>query len=199
MNQSNRFRETQEQRELITRGLPAIHSGQGYRVGSEFWSLPQRFGDELSGISATQTQRGQQEPVTHIAQPHSIRMESGNVLPETCGSPSRTWDQSLYLQHRQHELRDVLKDLDFNHPEIDGLEVIGTGQPFTSVTVKRSPILEEEEREELREAEQKENHDPLSQFDDVMLDAVLVPALRFCGQPARWTGNSTSHKCQGNV
>uniref|UniRef100_A0A8L0DNR0 Uncharacterized protein n=1 Tax=Oncorhynchus mykiss TaxID=8022 RepID=A0A8L0DNR0_ONCMY len=27
-----------------------------------------------------------------------------------------------------------------------------------------------------------------------MLDAVLVPALRFCGQPARWTGNSTSHK-----
>ncbi|XP_052382079.1 LOW QUALITY PROTEIN: MYCBP-associated protein [Oncorhynchus keta] len=118
MNQSNRFRETQEQRELITRGLPAIHSGQGYRVGSEFWSLPQRFGDELSGISSTltQTQRGQQEPVTHIAQPHSIRMESGNVLPETCGSASRTWDQSLYLQHRRHELRDVLKDLDFNQP-----------------------------------------------------------------------------------
>ncbi|XP_031666920.1 MYCBP-associated protein [Oncorhynchus kisutch] len=141
MNQSNRFRETQEQRELITRGLPAIHSGQGYRVGSEFWSLPQRFGDELSGISATltQTQRGQQEPVTHIAQPHSIRMESGNVLPETCGSASRTWDQSLYLQHRRHELRDVLKDLDFNQPEIDGLEVIGSGQPFTSVTVKQSP------------------------------------------------------------
>ncbi|XP_064856733.1 MYCBP-associated protein [Oncorhynchus nerka] len=197
MNQSNRFRETQEQRELITRGLPAIHSGQGYRVGSEFWSLPQRFGDELSGISATltQTQRGQQEPVTHIAQPHSIRMESGNVLPETtCGSASRTWDQSLYLQHRRHELRDVLKDLDFNQPEIDGLEVIGSGQPFTSVTVKQSPLLEEEEREELREVEQKENHDPLSQFDDVMLDAVLVPALRFCGQPARWTGNSTSHK-----
>ncbi|XP_055771066.1 MYCBP-associated protein-like isoform X1 [Salvelinus fontinalis] len=196
MNQSNRFRETQEQRELITRGLPAIHSGQGYRVGSEFWSLPQRFGDELSGISATltQTQRGQQEPVTHIAQPHSIRMESGNVLPDTCGSASRTWDQSLYLQHRRHELRDVLKDLDFNQPEIDDLEVIGSGQPFTSVTVKRSPLLEEEEREELREAEQKENHDPLSQFDDVMLDAVLVPALRFCGQPARWTGTSTSHK-----
>ncbi|XP_029595451.1 MYCBP-associated protein-like isoform X2 [Salmo trutta] len=193
-HQQDLISKTQEQRELITRGLPAIHSGQGYRVGSEFWSLPQRFGDELSGISATLTQRGQQEPVTHIAQPLSIHMESGNVLPETCGSPSRTWDQSLYLQHRRHELRDVLKDLDFNQPDIDGLEVIGIGQPFTSVTVKRSPILDEEEREELREAEQKENHDPLSQFDDVMLDAVLVPALRFCGQPARWTGNSTSHK-----
>nr|XP_046187741.1 MYCBP-associated protein-like [Oncorhynchus gorbuscha] len=121
-------------------------------------------------------------------------MESGNVLPETCGSASRTWDQSLYLQHRRHELRDVLKDLDFNQPEIDGLEVIGSGQPFTSVTVKQSPLMEEEEREELREMEQNENHDPLSQFDYVMLDAVLVPALRFCGQPARWTGNSTSHK-----
>ena len=41
---------------------------------------------------------------------------------------------------------------------MDGLEVIGSGQPFTSVTVERSPLLEEEERgEELKETEQKEN------------------------------------------
>ena len=38
------------------------------------------------------------------------------------------------------------------------MEVIGTGQPFTSITVERSLLLEEEERgEELREEEEKEN------------------------------------------
>lgn len=36
--------------------------------------------------------------------------------------------------------------------------------------------------------------DPLAQGDDVMVEAVLVPALRFCGQPARWTGSPSSHK-----
>uniref|UniRef100_A0A6Q2XP40 MYCBP-associated protein n=1 Tax=Esox lucius TaxID=8010 RepID=A0A6Q2XP40_ESOLU len=196
MTQTSRFREIQEQREVVSRALPSRHPGQGYRVGSEFWSLPQRFGDELSGISATltRTQRGQWEPVTHIAQPQSVRKETGLVTPEKVCSASRTWNQSQYLQEQRHELRDVLKDLDFNQPEIDGLEVIGSAQPFTSVMVKRSPLLEEEEeREELKRAEQ-ENNDPLSQFDDVMLDMLLVPALRFCGEPARWTGNSTSHK-----
>ncbi|KAJ8001504.1 hypothetical protein DPEC_G00170170 [Dallia pectoralis] len=195
MTQTSRFREIQEQREFISRVLPTRHPGQGYRVGSEFWSLPQRFGDELSGISATltRTQRGEQEPVTHITQPHSIRKETGVVTPENVCLVGRTWDQSQYLQQQQHELRDVLKD--FNQPEMDGLEVIGSGQPFSSVTVKRGALLEEEEeeKEDIRDEEQ-ENNDPLSQFDDVMLDPKLVPLLRFCGQPAHWTGSAASHK-----
>lgn len=32
--------------------------------------------------------------------------------------------------------------------------------------------------------------DPLAQFDDVQSDALLIPALKFCNQLARWTGNS---------
>lgn len=48
-------------------------------MGSEFWSLPQRYGDEMSGITATltQTEQGRREPVTHVGQPNSIRQESG--------------------------------------------------------------------------------------------------------------------------
>ncbi|KAM6972495.1 MYCBP-associated protein [Aplochiton taeniatus] len=198
MNQSNRFRETQEQRELLSRALPTIHHGHGYRVGSEFWSLPQRFGDEVSGISATltQSQRGQQEPVTHIGQPSNIRRESGGGGPQSSVSFGRAWDQSLYLQHRQQELRDVLRELDFNQPDIDGLEVIGSGQPYTSVPVKPSPLVEEKEQQENEQfiEEEQENYDPLAQFDDVMKEPLLIPALRFCGQPARWTGNDSAHK-----
>ncbi|KAM4603298.1 MYCBP-associated protein [Polymixia lowei] len=199
MNQADRFRETQEQRELISQVLPAVHSGHGYRVGSEFWSLPQRFGDEMSGITATltQTQRRGREPVVHVGQPSSIRQESGNVCAETLRPATRAWDQSVYLQHQRQELSEVLKDVGFNQPEIDGLEVIGSGKPVTFVTVSRSPLLEEEEEKEEQRKMEQEKLDPLAQYDDVLLDALLIPALRFCGQPAHWSGSSTSY--QGEV
>ncbi|XP_036412955.1 LOW QUALITY PROTEIN: MYCBP-associated protein [Colossoma macropomum] len=199
MSQSNRFREIQEQREVISRGLPALESGHGCRVGSEFWSVPQHFGDELSGITATltQTERGNPQPITHIAQPHSTRLESGTLRYAQMNS---SWNHSQYLQRRQHELRDILREMDFNQPVMDALEVVGSNQPFTSLTVECSPLLEEEEQEEedeRMEGEHKENEDPLAFYDDVMLDVELVPALRFCGELARWTGSAISH--QGEV
>ncbi|TDH15924.1 hypothetical protein EPR50_G00014280 [Perca flavescens] len=197
MNQANRFRETQEQRELLNQVMPLIHSGYGYRVGSEFWSLPQRFGDEMSGITATltQTEQGRREPVTHVGQPGSILQESGITCSETLRPASQTWDQSAYLQHQCQELREVLRDVDIKKPDINALEVIGSGKPFTFVTVCRSPLLEKEEEE--TEEIKKENLDPLAQYDDVRSDALLIPALRFCGQLASWTGNSTTN--QGEV
>ncbi|TNN70954.1 MYCBP-associated protein [Liparis tanakae] len=81
MNQANHFRETQEKRELLNQVMPLIHSGYGYRVGSEFWSLPHHYGDEMSGITATltQTEQGRREPVTHVGQPSSVRQESVGV------------------------------------------------------------------------------------------------------------------------
>ncbi|XP_053471725.1 MYCBP-associated protein isoform X2 [Ictalurus furcatus] len=196
MNQANRFRETQEQRELIGRGLPALHYGHGARVGSEFWSVPQRFGDELSGITATltQTERGHAKPITHITQPQSTRLESGNVLSEH--SVSRPWSHSQYLKHRQNELRNVLSDLGFNQPDADGLEIVGSSQPFMSESVECYRKHEQNE-EERSEGSHKENEDPLALFDDVMLDVELLPALRISGELARWSGNTTSH--QGEV
>ncbi|KAF7689256.1 MYCBP-associated protein isoform X2 [Silurus meridionalis] len=194
MNQSNRFRETQEQRELISRGLPALYNGHGARVGSEFWSVPLRFGDELSGIMATLTQeeRGYVKPITHIKQPHSTRVESGNVLCER--SASKAWSHSQYLKHRQNELRNILKDLDFNQPEMDLLEIVGSYEPFTSESVN---FCRKQEQEDRSEGDHKENEDPLALFDDVMLEVELLPALRINGELARWNESSNSH--QGEI
>nr|XP_029137069.1 MYCBP-associated protein [Labrus bergylta] len=196
MNQANHFRDIQEQRELLNHVMPLVHSGFGYRVGSEFWSLPQRYGDEMSGFTATltQTEQGRREPVTHVGQPSSIRQESGLMCDETLRPASRTWEQSAYLQHQYQELGEVLKEMDIKKPDISGLEVIGSCKPFTHVTVCCSPSLEKEEEENKK---MKENLDPLAQYMDVHSDALLVPALRFCGQLACWTGNSI--KNQGEV
>ncbi|XP_027139333.1 MYCBP-associated protein [Larimichthys crocea] len=199
MNQANGFRQTQEQREFLNQVMPLIHSGYGYRVGSEFWSQPQRYGDEMSGIMATltQTEQGRREPVTHVGQPSSIRRESGLICTEILRPASRTWDQSAYLQHQCQELREVLQDMDIRNPDIDGLEVIGSSKPSTFVTVCRSPLLEKKEEEKEHKEMKKENIDPLAQCNDVQSDALLIPALRFCGQLASWTGNSTMN--QGEV
>ncbi|XP_029291558.1 MYCBP-associated protein isoform X2 [Cottoperca gobio] len=196
MNQANRFRETQEKREYLNQVMPLIHSGYGYRVGSEFWSLPQRYGDEMSGIAATltQTEQGRREPVTHIGLPRIIRQESGMICAETLRPASQTWDQSRYLQHQCHTLGELLQDMDVKKPEITGLEVIGSGKPFTFVTVCHGPLLEKEEEETEHKKMKKENLDPLAQYDDVRSDALHIPALRFCGQLASWTGNSPTNK-----
>ncbi|KAM7418873.1 hypothetical protein PAMA_016141 [Pampus argenteus] len=193
MNQANHFRDTQEQRAFLNQVMPLIHSGYGYHVGSEFWRLPQRYGDEMSGITATltQTEKGRWEPITHVGQPSSIRRES--VVHSTILHPtSQTWDQSVYLQHQCQELGEVLQDMDIKKPDISGLEVIGSGKPFTLVTVCHSPLLEREEEEKEHKEMKKETLDPLAQYDDVQSNALLIPALRFCGQLATWTGNSSN-------
>ncbi|XP_042071916.1 MYCBP-associated protein isoform X3 [Haplochromis burtoni] len=186
MNQANHYRETQEQREFLNRVMPLIHSGYGYRVGSEFWSLPQRYGDEMSGITATltQTEWGRQKTITQMGQPRRICQESGIICAETIWPASRTWSQSTYLQHQRQLIKEVLQDMDINKPDISELVVIGSGKPSYSLS------LENEEEE----MESKQNLDPLAQHEDVRLD---VPTLRFCGQVATWTGNSLSK--QGEI
>ncbi|KAF0037690.1 hypothetical protein F2P81_010564 [Scophthalmus maximus] len=174
--------------------LEAKGEMEGCHVGSEFWKLPQRYGDEMSGIAATltQTERGRREPVTHVGQPSSIRQESGINFAETLRTASKTWDQSAYLQNQYQQLGEVLRDMHIKKPviqDINGLEVIGSGKPFTLVTVCRSPLLEKEEEKEKEHQDKKENLDPLAQYDEAPSNVLLVPALRFCGQLAMWTGN----------
>uniref|UniRef100_A0A8D0F804 MYCBP associated protein n=1 Tax=Strix occidentalis caurina TaxID=311401 RepID=A0A8D0F804_STROC len=127
MSGSEDYRQIQEERDLIDWSLP------GYRRGSEFWSQPERIGDELTGLTMTLTQRerGCPEPVTRVGKPHTVRMETGLKPPKRI--PFRlTWDESLFLKQRRQELKSVLEELDFYKPDLDGLEVIGKGQPFTS-------------------------------------------------------------------
>ncbi|KTF90619.1 hypothetical protein cypCar_00009974 [Cyprinus carpio] len=189
MNRSSTFRRVQEQRDLISTALPALSAGHGHRVGSEFWSVPQHYGDEMSGITATltQTERGNRPTVTRVAQPLSTRLESGNV---GCEEVNGGWNQSSYLQQRLHELKDMLRD--FSPPEADGLEVVGSGLPVSS----RSPLPDEREDED---EEQKENQAPLELYEDVLMDVELRPALRVCGDLALWTGSTSSHQGQEGI
>uniref|UniRef100_A0A8C9GCQ9 MYCBP associated protein n=1 Tax=Pavo cristatus TaxID=9049 RepID=A0A8C9GCQ9_PAVCR len=76
MSISEDYRQIQEERDLIDRSLP------GYRAGSEFWSQPERIGDELTGLTVTLTrrERGCPEPVTHVGKPHTVQMETGKEV-----------------------------------------------------------------------------------------------------------------------
>ncbi|XP_008945622.1 PREDICTED: MYCBP-associated protein-like, partial [Merops nubicus] len=140
MNVSEDYRQIQEERDLIDRSLPALLPGKGYRRGSEFWSQPERVGDELTGLTVTLTrrERGCPEPVTRVGKPCTIRAETGLKPPKKIPF-HLTWDKSLFLKHRRQELRSVLEELEFYKPDLDGLEVIGKGQPFTSVSAESFP------------------------------------------------------------
>ncbi|KAF1517592.1 MYCBP-associated protein, partial [Eudyptes sclateri] len=184
MSISEDYRQIQEERDLIDRSLPALLPGKGYRRGSEFWSQPERIGDELTGLTMTLTQRerGYPEPVTHVGKPHAVRMETGLKPPKKIPF-HLTWDKSLFLKHRLQELKSVLEELDFYKPDLDGLEVIGKGQPFTSVSTEPFPRS--------TTSEESESLDSLRDYPDVVPEAVLGPSLDFCGQPARWISCTT--------
>ncbi|CAM5156019.1 unnamed protein product [Eretmochelys imbricata] len=193
MNLSEDYRRVQEERYLIDRSLPALHYGKGYHVGSEFWSQPECIGDELTGVvmTLTQRERGYPEPVTHVGKPQSVRMEMGSRSAKE--SPFRlTWDKSLFLKYRRQELKSILEELDFNHPDLDGLEVIGKGQPFTSVSALYFPLCQENKEGTTEERESLS--DPLEDYPDVVPEPVLGPSLQFCGEPARWINSTTSHR-----
>uniref|UniRef100_A0A8B9SM03 MYCBP associated protein n=1 Tax=Anas platyrhynchos TaxID=8839 RepID=A0A8B9SM03_ANAPL len=128
MSISEDYRQIQEERDLIDRSLP--EDSWEYPM---FWRQPERIGDELTGLMLTLTQRerGYPAPVTHVGKPHTVQMETGKGPPKRI--PFRlTWDKSLFLKRRRQELKSVLEELDFYKPDLDGLEVIGKGQPFTS-------------------------------------------------------------------
>uniref|UniRef100_A0A8C8E8A0 MYCBP associated protein n=1 Tax=Otus sunia TaxID=257818 RepID=A0A8C8E8A0_9STRI len=114
MSSSEDYRQIQEERDLIDWSLPALLPG---KARSEFWSQPQRIGDELTGLTTTLTQRerGCPEPVTRVGKPHTVRMETGLKPPKKIPF-HLTWDESLFLKHRRQELKSVLEELDFYKP-----------------------------------------------------------------------------------
>ncbi|NXK79243.1 MYBPP protein, partial [Amazona guildingii] len=190
MSISEGYRQIQEERDLIDRTLPALLPGKGYRKGSEFWSQPERIGSELTGLTMTLTQseRGYPEPVTHVGKPHTVRMETGLKPPKRIPF-HLTWDKSLFLKHRRQELKSILEELDFYKPDLDGLEVIGKGQPFTSVSTEPIPCLVTSEESETSES--------LSDHPFAAPEDILGPSLVFCGQPARWINCSTCRDLTG--
>ncbi|XP_061311455.1 MYCBP-associated protein isoform X3 [Pezoporus flaviventris] len=195
MSISEGYRQIQEERDLIDRTLPALLPGKGYRKGSEFWSQPDRIGSELTGLTMTLTQseRGYPGPVTHVGKPHTVRMETGLKPPKRIPF-HLTWDKSLFLKHRRQELKSVLEELDFYKPDLDGLEVIGKGQPFTSVSAEPIPCLITSEESETLESL---SSDSLSDHPFAAPEDILGPSLVFCGQPARWINCSSCRDLTG--
>ncbi|XP_060109025.1 MYCBP-associated protein isoform X2 [Heteronotia binoei] len=186
MNFSDNYRQIQEERTLIDRCLPALYPGKGQHAGCEFWNQPVCIGDELTGLMVTlgQSECGFPEPVTHVGRPRSIWMEMGTrppkYLPFHC-----SWDKSLFLMHRRKELKEILENMDFYHPDLDGLEVIGRNQPFVNVSAQSFVVSDDFKESD----ERREIQDPLEAYPDVFLEPVLGPSLMFCGQPARWINN----------
>ncbi|XP_033923373.1 MYCBP-associated protein isoform X1 [Melopsittacus undulatus] len=195
MSVSEGYRQIQEERDLIDRTLPALLPGKGYRKGSEFWSQPERIGSELTGLTMTLTQseRGYPEPVTHVGKPHTVRMETGLKPPKRIPF-HLTWDESLFLKQRRQELKSILEELDFYKPDLDGLEVIGKGQPFTSVSTEPIPCLIISQESETYESL---SSDSLSDHSFAAPEGILGPSLVFCGQPARWINCSTYRDLTG--
>ncbi|GAB1296681.1 MYCBP-associated protein [Apodemus speciosus] len=195
MHTGESYRRIQEERELIDRALPTQHDG---KATSWFWSPLEYLGDEMTGLLMTKrkTQRGLVQPITHIRKPLSIQVETG--LPAQKDAWYRhTWDRSLFLIYRRKELRSIMAELDFSQqvanafipdPEdIDGLEVVGHGKPFSSVTVEEHLPPEKGQKSS---SEDTIFLDSLTNLSDMVPMPILGPSLLFCGKPACWIRGS---------
>ncbi|XP_052051990.1 MYCBP-associated protein [Apodemus sylvaticus] len=185
MHTGESYRKIQEERELIDRALPTQHDG---KATSWFWSPLEYLGDEMTGLLMTKrkTQRGLVEPITHIRKPLSIQVETG--LPAQKNAWYRyTWDRSLFLIYRRKELRSIMAELDFSQQDIDGLEVVGHGKPFSSVTVEEHLLPEKGQKSS---SEDTVFLDSLTNLSDMVPMPILGPSLLFCGKPACWIRGS---------
>lgn len=186
LNQANHFRYVQEQREYIYQVKPLTQTGCSHCAGSEFWKLPQKYGDEITGISATLTRRekGRLRPITRVGQPASICVEAGT---ESLRPSSHSWQQSLYLHRQYQKLEQFFKKT--KKPVFSGLEVIGKSS--CSSLSHGSPLKKETEENEFRNEDEENEDKPQSEEFQPIL---RIPALRFFGHPSHWTGNTAAYK-----
>uniref|UniRef100_A0A8C9A0J3 MYCBP associated protein n=1 Tax=Prolemur simus TaxID=1328070 RepID=A0A8C9A0J3_PROSS len=178
-----------KQQEALS-GEAAMNSPEGGWETSGFWSQLEYLGDEMTGLvmTKTKTQRGLLEPITHIRKPHSIKEETG--LPAQRDAWYRyTWDRSLFLIYRRKELQSILGELDFNQQDIDGLEVVGRGQPFSAITVEDYTVFARPQESSSEDT----CLDFLTTYPDVSSMPILGPSLLFCGKPACWIRGSNPH------
>ncbi|XP_039702249.1 MYCBP-associated protein [Pteropus medius] len=182
------YRQIQEERELIDRTLPTQHDGKCCEETRGFWSRLEYLGDEMTGLvmTKTKTQRGLLEPITHVRKPHSIQAEMG-LLDQKDAWYRYTWDRSLFLIYRRKELQSIMAELDFSQQDIDGLEVVGRGQPFSAVIVEDFPGFE---RSQKSSSGDTISLDLLTDYPDTVPMPILGPSLLFCGKPACWIRSS---------
>ncbi|XP_023419618.2 MYCBP-associated protein isoform X1 [Cavia porcellus] len=197
MHSGETYRQIQEQRECINRWLPTRHDGKDYKETSAFWSPLEYLGGEMTGllITKTKTQRGLVEPITCVRKPRCVQMETGLPASKDAGYRG-AWDRSLFLIYRRKELQSLMAELDFSQQDIDGLEVVGRGQPFSSVSVEES-MVSEKSQEDISE---DDDQDFCPGHGDAAPMPILGPSLLFCGKPACWVrGHNPQDKSQVGI
>lgn len=211
MNQADNYRTIQEDRYIVDRTIPAVDYGKGFRVGSEFWKQQENFGDDITGVhmTLTQTEKGYPPPIEHIGIPEKIREEKGWHWAPTHTRPMHyPWHKSKYLEQRKKQLKPFEEELDPHKPDFDGLEVIGTSNPYIKggdVSEGTSQMLLEMERQPVTEMEilDDDDADITGENRDTRTDSnptpVFGPSIQFAGQAARWTGDSYSFKDQVGI
>ncbi|XP_045166517.2 MYCBP-associated protein-like isoform X4 [Mercenaria mercenaria] len=213
MNQADNYRTIQEDRYIVDRTIPAVGYGKGFRVGSEFWKQQEKFGDDLTGVhmTLTQTEKGYPPPIEHIGIPAKIREEKGWHWAPTHTRPMHyPWHKSGYLEQRKKQLKQFEEELDPHKPDYDGLEVIGTCNPYSGEgdqTGGTSQMLLDMERQPITEmemlVEDDDDADITGGNPDTRTDSnptpVFGPSIQFAGQAARWTGDSYSFKDQVGI
>ncbi|KAL4226579.1 hypothetical protein ACF0H5_014564 [Mactra antiquata] len=212
MNQADNYRKIQEDRYIVERTIPAVDYGKGFRVGSEFWKQQEKFGDDLTGVhmTLTQTEKGYPPPIEHIGIPEKIREEKGwHWAPSHTRPMHYPWHKSSYLEQRKKQLNKYEQELDPHKPEFNGLEVIGTSNPFgvgeDDNTQSTSQMMLDLERQPITEMEMLEEDDQefTGENPDTRTDSVPTPvfgpSIQFAGQAARWTGDSYSFKDQVGI
>lgn len=212
MNASDNFRQIQEDRYIIDRTIPAVDYGKGYRVGSEFWKQQEKFGDDLTGVhmTLTQTEKGYPPPIEHVGIPAAIRKEKGWSWVPTHTRPMHyPWHKSDYLEKRKKELMKYEEELDPHKPDFNGLEIIGSSNPYPRESVERRSdssdiMLTEMERHAVPELEMfddgdQDNSGELRTNSQSNPTPIFGPSIQFAGQAARWTGDSYGFKDQVGI
>ncbi|XP_078257334.1 MYCBP-associated protein isoform X2 [Rhinoraja longicauda] len=191
MNQWEDLGQMRQQSTLIDQTIAALGPGKGYSIGSEFWNIPPWIGDELSGVRATlnQTERGFPPPIVHVGKSRTMKQETGTDFAESEQCYRKCLSKNLHLKQRLEEMKTVLRHLDFREPDIDQLEVIGTGRSYSSMSVERFP------KEDVPSTpHDKEKIELLNNYPNVIDEPIIGPSIMFCGHPARWIKDSCSHK-----
>jgi len=207
INQSDDYRSIQEGRTIIDRAMPSKNYGKGYRIGSEFWKQVESIGgDDGISITLNQTEKGLAPPIEHIHRPTHIKSEMGTMWGQTkrVQSVHYPWERSSYLEERKSQLEDIIQELDPYQPDMEGLEVIGRAiQSELNGDVDDETMMENNKFDDIEHNASKEvvvtDNDPLSQFEDVIVQPIFGPCLLINGHTSCWEGtyNSMNESLEG--
>eukprot|EP01147_Barroeca_monosierra_P010956 gene10956-3028_t len=113
-------------RHAVEEAMPAVESGKGFRVGSEFWSIHQPTKSNLF-YTLTKTEKGERAPVEFSSRPERIQNEMHAGLAQY---RTRENQDDAYIMQRLHNLEPYLDGLVKHVPDLEHLEVVGERIPI---------------------------------------------------------------------